>query len=84
MAVIRLPSGTVGSKKVFPYLARVSKEYTDFTSFILLIEKNKQTILFGNYTGPHENVARRYSIGNTFEGGFRIGVGNLVPFNEER
>lgn len=84
MGEINLPSRVTGSGEKFPYLARITDVFVDFTSFIILVEKKKQTVLFGKYTGPHENIHRRYAVGSTFEECSLISSCNLMPFNKGR
>jgi len=81
MRKILLPKGISGSSKNFPYLARFIPCFSDYSTIIILVTKEKQTVLLGRYTGPFHNQSELSTHGNTL---LEVPEVFLLPLNKGR
>lgn len=84
MSEIRLTEDISGSNKKYPYLARVSKAFPDFSTIVILVTDGKMTQVMGKYTGNEARLKERYIPGSVTIPGVNFAEDCLVPFNCER
>lgn len=84
MNIRLIPDKLTGSRREYPYLARLIKEFKDFSTVIVLVEKGKQTVVVGRYRGDITRHRSTYANGAILYNGTLIHPSNLVPLNKER
>jgi len=84
MRRVLLPKGISGSGKDYPYLARLIPRFSDYSTIIMLITKEKQTVLLGRYTGPYHSQSDLFTPGNTLPHDNKVPEVYLIPLNKGR
>lgn len=78
----KLPKGISGSGRKYPYLARVKKQYRDFSTIVVLVRGATIVQMTGKYLGSDTTIMDRFTPGSVSKTGELFSESCLTPFNK--